>query len=292
MIIVRLKGGMGNQMFQYAIGQQLAKRLKVDVEYDLTALLDRSRGSDFVYRNLDLDTFELNISTHQQERFLRALSRLKSGRITKYLRESMKKGRAYYLEPSFDFQEELLMAPVDNTVYEGWFQSYKYFEGIEKDLRLHFQFSQPILAQSKSLLHKIESQEAVCLNVRRTDFVSNANLNGIDSSYFTRAVDFIRDCVDKPFLFIFSDDIKWCEENLDFEIPYEVVKHVHKGYKFGNYMSLMSSCKHFIIPNSSFAWWAVWLNEYKDKIVVCPRKWFNDPTVSSEDLVPPEWNRI
>jgi len=98
--------------------------------------------------------------------------------------------------------------------------------------------------------------------------------------------------VDNPTFFIFSDDVEWCRKNLNLGYPRHIVDHSHKGYKFTNYMQLMVECKHYIIPNSSYAWWAVWLNKNKNKHVIAPKNWFNDSSIDTTDLVPKNWIRL
>jgi hypothetical protein len=71
-----------------------------------------------------------------------------------------------------------------------------------------------------------------------------------------------------------------------------IVDHTYKGNKFEIYLELMKSCKHFIIPNSTFAWWAAWLSDNKNKIVVCPQKWFTESKINTNDLIPSNWIRI
>lgn len=292
MIVVRLKSGMGNQMFQYVLGQRLANELNTKVKYDLSAVLDRSRGPDFVYRNFDLDIFNAELDFTHSPELLKVLSKFKSTSITKFFREQVKRGKTYIREEGFYYQKEVMAKPINEGVYEGWFQSYKYLEGIEKEIRRAFTFKNDIIDASRSLYEEILSCNAVCLNVRRTDFVANENLNVTSLSYFEKGAALIAHQVTNPKFFIFSDDVQWCEENIQLPFTMEVVDHSHKGYKFGNYLQLMTACKHFIIPNSSFAWWGAWLSSNKEKIVVAPENWFNDSTIDTSDLIPPQWIRI
>ncbi|MEM6699098.1 MAG: alpha-1,2-fucosyltransferase, partial [Bacteroidota bacterium] len=99
--------------------------------------------------------------------------------------------------------------------------------------------------------------------------------------------------LEHPHFYVFSDDMEWCEQHINIEghqVTY--VQHSMKGKKFGNYLQLMKNCKHFIIPNSSFAWWATWLNENPQKIVIAPKMWFTDPKYDTTDLVPSDWVRM
>jgi hypothetical protein len=95
-----------------------------------------------------------------------------------------------------------------------------------------------------------------------------------------------------PHIFVTSDDLEWCRANLRFNYPVTILGRETKGYKYGEELALMARCKHFLIPNSTFAWWAAWMNPSKDKIVVCPKPWFRDQTIDSADLIPSQWIRI
>lgn len=291
MIIIRLKGGMGNQLFQYAFGRQLAHQLKTDLKLDLCSLLDRSKG-DFVYRDYDLPVFNINADFVHPPSVLRAVSKLKSSSVTRFIRGRIDRGRSYIKEAHFHVHPELLEHAQDDAVYEGWFQSPKYFADVADDLRKEFTFRYPLLPESVAIAEQISRVNAVCLNVRRTDFLKVDTLNTTNLDYFLRGAAYVAEKVTQPHFFVFSDDVDWCREHIQLHHPVEVVDHRHKGYKFGNYLQLMSSCKHFIIPNSSYAWWAVWLNGEKDKQVVAPKNWFNDPNIDTSDLVPKEWVRL
>jgi len=136
----------------------------------------------------------------------------------------------------------------------------------------------------------------VCLNVRRGDFVSiriTSQQHGVcEADYFSRAVNIIGEKENNPHLFIFSDDIEWCRANLRFEYPSTIVDHAYAGKKFGQYLQLMSMCQHYIIPNSSFGWWAAWLCSNPGKIVVTPQRWYQNPQMDTQYLIPDSWIRI
>jgi len=291
MIIIRLKGGMGNQMFQYALGLKLSKLLETELRIDLSSLLDRSKG-DFVYRNYDLSIFQVPGKFLNSPGLLKTLYRPKLSIVTKLLRQYLNSGRIYIKEKHFHFQPEILSDPQSNAIYEGWFQSFRYFEGVEDILREQFSFKHLILTKSQGLLQRINNSNAVCLNVRRTDFLKVDALNTTNLDYFLKSAKHMASILEQPHFFIFSDDIEWCQENIILDHPTEIVDHQHKGEKFGNYMQLMIACKHYIIPNSSFAWWAVWLNQNPDRKVIAPQNWVNDKNIDTSDLVPPNWIRF
>ncbi|RME93924.1 MAG: alpha-1,2-fucosyltransferase [Bacteroidetes bacterium] len=162
-----------------------------------------------------------------------------------------------------------------------------------QELRQDFQFRDPLTGTTAELGTEMATTQAVCLNVRRTDFLQTAMLNTTNLAYFERAIAYMCQVVEKPHFYVFSDDVAWCEANLKVVgYPLTVVSHRHKGRKFSDYLQLMSLCRHYIIPNSSFAWWATWLNPRPEQIVVAPKNWFSDPTIDTSDLIPQEWIRL
>lgn len=292
MIVVRLKGGMGNQMFQYAFGKALAQILGTSVQFDCAVLLDRARGRDFVYRDYDLDIFNVQPEFSVQPDRLRTLFKLKSATVSRYIKRWAAQGRTIYKEKHFHVEQALLQQPPDGVLYDGWWQSFRYAALIEEEVRKAFEFQDSILLESQPLLEQINNTNSVCLNVRRTDFLTTPALNATNLAYFLRAAAHMAERVQNPSFFVFSDDVEWCREHIKLPHPVQVVAHTHKGRKFGNYMQLMKACKHFIIPNSSFAWWAVWLNEQQEKHVIAPKKWFNEGNHDTTDLVPENWIRL
>ena len=293
MIIVRYKGGMGNQMFQYAFGRQLARQLEAELVFDPTNLLYRNNPPDFVYRNYDLDVFSpREVSFLAPPNLLAPVYNLRLKKLSQVVNWAVKRGLPVLKEPHFYFNSGVLASAKEGIIYDGWWQSPKYFAGVEKEIREDFRFSRQIIPESRELLARIENSNAVCLNVRRTDFLKVDTLNATNQEYFERGADYLGRKLSEPRFFVFSDDVAWCRDNIKTGYPTEFVGHEHKGFKFGNYMQLMTRCKHFLIPNSSFAWWAAWLNTGPDKLVVAPENWFTDPTIDTTDLVPDSWVRM
>jgi hypothetical protein len=283
---------MGNQMFQYAFGLGQAARLNTSLKLDCSALLDRARGKDFVYRDLDLDIFEANPEFGMDPALLRRIYKIKSSALSRTVKKIAARGLTVVKEKHFHVDTSLIENPVDQALYDGWWQSERYFKNVKEQLNEAFQFREEVLPASQEVFNKIKNTNAVCLNVRRTDFLTTPTLNATNLEYFLAAARRMADLVENPHFFVFSDDLAWCQENIRLDHPVEVVTHDHKGKKFGNYLQLMKNCKHFIIPNSSFAWWAVWLNKSKDKQVIAPKNWFNEGDFDTTDLVPDDWVRL
>jgi hypothetical protein len=291
MLTVRLKGGLGNQMFQYAFAKALSYASEQPFQLDLRFLNDRTPRKGFVFRNYDLDLFNVEPQIgkplkYYPGQFYFEMAYDKIHRINKM--PSIFRSTSIYYEKSFQFDKEIL----NNKKYkyfDGYFQSYKYFDNIKSEILSDFTFREKIEQKGFEMLDKIKNKNSICLNVRRGDFVNGKVVAEIPSSYHYRAVDFILDKIDDPNIFVFSDDINWCINNLKFQCPTTFVSHDYKGNRFRTYMELMINCKHFIIPNSTFAWWAAYLNTNLDKIVITPKNWFESKYIDTNDLVPDSW---
>lgn len=299
MITVKLQGGLGNQMFQYAAAKSLAKATGQAFQLDLTFLLNRLPRKDFVFRNYDLDIFNIT----PQLSCLSRLSQLESNlpfigqRLIVEFKKRLKL-KSYFREKTDYCFDQDFFSLADDVYLDGYFQSYKYLEGIKEELIYDFSFKNQLSSATAELANEIKSCESVCLNVRRADYVAsplNSSFFGVmPIAYFSEAIEVIKTKLKQPKLFIFSDDIKWCQENLKLPAEYIFVGSEYAGEKFGDYLHLMTLCKHFIIPNSTFAWWGAWLSRNPDKVVVAPKKWVRDEKLNAntEDLIPGNWIRI
>lgn len=295
MIIVRLEGGMGNQMFQYALGRTLSIKYNIPLGLDLSYLLDRTSHPafrKFVFRNYDLDVFNISAEIISPSK-VPLLHRLYfSGKLRIYFDIFRKKFfRFRGIEKSFHFDPKIFSKGPNIYLHGNW-QSPKYFESIKDLIHKEFTLKKPLPKEIKKLRAEISRNSSLCINVRRADFVDNSFHGTIGKEYYNQAIDIVTklNFIDK--IYIFSDDLKWCRENLQFNLPTIFVDHQYAGEKFENYLILMSACKNFIIPNSTFAWWAAWLSSKRDKIIVAPKKWFLDEKINTNDLIPKEWIRI
>ncbi len=297
MIIVQLLGGMGNQMFQYALGKHLSIKNNAALKLDTSTLLDWAPGRHLVNRSFDLDIFNINIEIATKKDISRYSTQLmtRPEKVIFHLKRKLNINPAYK-EKAFNYDEAVLQLK-DDQYLAGLWQSYKYFEEIDTQIRSDFQVKEPISNNSAEIEQQIKQTNSVCINIRRTDYVSvkqTADVLGfIGLEYYRDAIGLLKNKITDLNIFVFSDDIEWCKQNLNTgTIPITYVDHSHAGKKFGDYFQLMQACKHFIIPNSTFAWWAAWLNTSKNKIVIAPKKWMNDTSINTKDLVPASWIRI
>jgi hypothetical protein len=293
MIIVKLMGGLGNQMFEYAAGRALALKFDTPLKCDTTFLLDRTI-KNIVFRDFDLDIFpNISFPTASAEE-IHSLTTSKKSFIHK-IAAKISKSTTYFKEQSFAY-DKTFESLGSNTYLDGYWQSEKYFKPVEAEIRNDFSFSAFQIASNEELKKHILSCNSVCLNVRRGDFVnhegssSHHGFTGLD--YYNKGFEVIRSKINDPHYYIFSDDIEWCRANITPGTETTFVGHEVAGKKFADYLQLMTNCKHFLIPNSSFAWWAAWLNTHEQKVVITPKKWFNDPSIKTNDLIPSDWIRI
>lgn len=271
-------GGLGNQMFQYAVARNLSLKHNVELKIDLSFLNNRNMGSNFVYRDYDLNLF--NIKPDFEIDF--------SKRIV-----HSNQPHFHYSKSYIDSISNLLLEG-NSVLLDGYWQSPFFFSEFEEEIRKDFEFINKVeneTGEIKEMLNLIESTNSVMLNVRRTDYLNTSFHGVMGMDYLNKAKDIIEQKVENPHYFIFSDDVNWCKENINFE-NMTLVDHRYKGEKFGYYLQLMSKCKHFIIPNSTFAWWAAWLNTIDSKVVVAPKQWFTDNNINTSDLISKNWIRI
>ena len=289
MIIVRLQGGLGNQMFQYASARSLAHKLGVDLGLDLT-WFDNVDQVD-TPRHYELDCFNIGATIVQPGAY--KLKGSNNGVLRRLgIKRSPSLELSEYKEQHFHYNEHFLDLS-DNTLVEGYFQSEKYFKQCRDTILKDFEWLEPPSEQNHKLLKKIQAENSVSLHVRRGDYISNKNANEFHGSkglgYYNKAIEEITKKVNKPTFYVISDDPGWSQDNIKIKHHTTYVSHNKKGCED---MRLMKSCKHNIIANSSFSWWAAWLNTNPGKQVIAPKKWFNDPRVNTSDVIPQEWIKL
>lgn len=292
MIIVRLSGGMGNQMFQYAMGRALSIRNKTMLGLDLHDLLDRTPRPGFMFRDYDLDLFTIAAEVIPQSGvpfWYRSWGTGKIALYTTLFRRKFFGGKGR--EKGFKLDLGILSLGPD-TYLDGYWQSYKYFESIADVIRRDFTLQNSLSLPIQALQREIEAKNAVCLHVRRGDYVGNSFHETVFKDYYDQALAILTSKTSIEHIYIFSDDIAWCRDNLTFPFPVTFVGDEYAGERASGHLALMRACSHFIIPNSSFSWWAAWLSVRPDKIVIAPKKWFTDESIDTSDRIPEDWIRI
>lgn len=294
MIISKIIGGLGNQMFQYSFGRSLSLDLDQELGLDLNSYKVQF---GLTPRNYELDIFNHagRISTFQEIRRLIGNDYINKI-VNRLLGVDLKiRKKQYFREKSDHSFVAIDVSRFKDGVYlEGFWNSERYFIDHEKEIRNDFLFKKKLSGANKEIALDMGKNDSISIHVRRGDYVSSEATNkfhgtcGLD--YYKKAVDLINKRVKNPKYFVFSDDMEWVKENLKIRSAVYVEGNI--GDKSYIDMQLMSLCKHNIIANSSFSWWGAWLNSNAKKIVVAPKKWFNDTSVDTTDLVPEGWIRL
>ncbi len=290
MVIVRLCGGIGNQMFQYAAGRRHASKAGAELKLDVS-WFDANKGRSYSLHHFNIRE---SFASEKEIRRLKYLSPSLHERILQGLglRPSQPlPAPSYIKEKSNRFNLEILSLS-DEVYLEGYWQSEKYFSDAQNTIRNEFTLRSPLSSEGERIIDLINSKVSVSLHVRRGDYVSDTSANrhhGLCSmEYYDRSVRYIADHIKDPHFFIFSDDLLWCRQNL--HIPFHASFIDHNGPE-RDYedIHLMNLCKHHIIANSSFSWWGAWLDPRPGKLVLGPKKWFAQEERSARDLIPPDW---
>ena len=290
MIIIRLMGGLGNQMFQYAAAKRLAVACDVEMKLDTG-----------FYRRYDSRSYALDAFPIFEEIAIRAeIRRLRyGGKPWWRLQTNRARHAAKELSPShvkeqhFHFDEGILNLGCD-AYLEGYWQSERYFSDIADEIREIF-LVRNVSEEALSMADRIKSCQSVSLHVRRGDYVEDKKASKVFHSlsvdYYKRAVDHLEKKVKSFKIYLFSDDLQWAQTNiaLDFEIT-----PVNAGRELPPVedMWLMSQCDHNIIANSSFSWWGAWLNDHDAKTVIAPLDWFCSRDYDTSNLIPTGWLRL
>ena len=292
MIISDITGGLGNQMFQYAMGRALALKSAQTLRLDTCSFNRHPQHQGFELNRV----FKLSAQVATSADINLLLGWQSSRNVRRFLiRTGLSRfsRKAHVVEPHFHYWSEI--EKLSRPCYlSGYWQSAKYFQNFSAEIRQDFWFKPPLAGRNLEIAKQISGVDSISLHVRRGDYVNNPGANathGVCSpNYYHEAISYISDRVVDPHIFIFSDDIPWVKENLNINIPCSFIDH-NRGLESFNDMRLMSMCRHHIIANSSFSWWGAWLGQGETKIVVAPGKWFaiNKSVV---DLIPDNWVRL
>lgn len=288
MIKVKAIGGLGNQLFQYATARAIAEKRGDGV------VVDMSDFSSYKTHPFCLNKFRCKATYESKPKLINKL--LSNEKI----RNSLQKLgfiKKYYFETQLPFNEDVLLNNSINYL-TGYFQSEKYFLSIREclleELTLIEDLNIAEIAVSKAIKN---AKNSISIHIRRGDYVSNEGANkthGVcDSDYFKKALNYFseRKLLDEHTeLFIFSDDIEWCRNNLSFDYKMNFVDGSSERPEVD--MVLMSQCKHQVISNSTFSWWGAWLNKNDEKVVVAPKEWFKSTDLDSTDIVPNQWIKL
>jgi hypothetical protein len=260
MIITKLQGGLANQLFQWAYGKSLSEKYNTPLYLDLSSYTQQIGNTSREYSLVKFPNLNVNLPSD------------------KLVLTNVKK-----LQDNFTYNEIKYDDSVDYYL-DGYWQSEKYFKEFESVIKEELKPNQDILDK----LNKTPfiNKNVVSMHIRRTDYTTSNGYHPVQTiDYYKRGLEVIGDY---DYIFVFSDDIKWCKENLNFDNMIFI-----EGLDDVEDLWLMSMCKHNIIANSSFSWWGAWLNSNPDKKVIAPSNWFGErANLNTSDIIPSEWIKI
>lgn len=287
MIISRITSGLGNQLFQYAVGRHLSLKNKTPFYVDLSYYLHQY--SDDTSRSFKLGNFSVPYRILQESpvEYVSKATKLLPNRSLKPLFLFLK-------EKQFHYDAQVLRSRAGCLILEGFWQSEAYFQESAEIIRRDLQLSSTPSPEFDQYLQQIRDMPVpVSIHVRRGDYVNHPEFSktfgfiGLD--YYKKAIRYVTKEIKNPHFFVFSDDKEWVRENLPLPSDSVFVQNTGPTGDVAD-LVLMSHCKHHIIANSSFSWWGAWLNPDPDKLVITPKNWYKDkPDWDTRDLLPSTW---
>jgi hypothetical protein len=266
MIVVQMVGGMGNHMFQYALLKRMSENNEVFYETSETKKFYK------YYKGFELNDI-FNISQGSELNDFSVINKLER-----------------FQENTWPRFNPAVLDKKDTYLCGNW-QNIGYFPK-EEELRKEYTFKRELDVKNKEILKQIEDSESVAIHIRKQDYTKNPGyfFQADWMNYYGMAVSRIAaKTSSKPSFFVFSDDIEWCKKSLFIKATF--VSNV--GYEnVWKDLLLMSKCKHIITANSTFSWWAAWLNANPNKIVTTPKQWFLDRSVDSNNITLDNWIKI
>ena len=289
MNIVRLDAGLGNQMFQYAFYCAL-KAVYGDTKIDISEY--KYRRHQYGYELEKIFNVAPSYASARESNAMVDMSKSLCADIRRKIFKRTYKGNGELIEEKESrFQPELLNKT--NAYFVGFWQSEKYFSSVENIVRQEFTFRNELDEKNRQIAEEIKNSTAVAVHIRCGSTAKRrcaAPFGYICTPpYYKKAIDYIESKTDNPRFFIFSNEPAFAKEKLTLpaNVVFVDINHGKNSYKD---MQLMSLCKHNIVANSSFSWWAAWLNANAEKIVVSPDLWLHDGEMP--DIIPETWKRI
>lgn len=273
MLVIRIWEGIGNQMFQYAYARKrMADGIEVFLDLNKAYIEAFPTLRNNALRDNSLQKFNITVPAIDVEKFGKYFYLKKQTKLEKKVCFLAEKGWWPYsfVEEEKEFFSKKVACIKRNAYLKGWFQDQRYFEGIRKDL-LHEFTPKKKIKISSDILKMIRSENSIAIHVRRGDYVKLGRT--LPTVYYLRAKEMLEKKIINPIFFIFSDDYRWVKENIQWGESAKVF-YIDEICELEDYeqLLLMSKCRAQIISNSTFSWWAAWLNTFNEKLVVIPKK--------------------
>ncbi|TRZ49946.1 alpha-1,2-fucosyltransferase [bacterium] len=292
MIIIRMKGGLGNQLFQYATGRALAIRKGVALKLDTSWFGNQSK------RQYQLSHFKITAAIATPDEVAKLRGENVSG-IRAWVSRYLQSLRPYYKRSVFNEQyfyfDTLVFNAARDVYLEGYWGSEKYFTVVAETIRSELTVKDPWDDENWGMYQQICEVDSISLHVRRGDYANDpANNQAFGTcalEYYYQALALLIGRLRNPHVFVFSDDIEWVQKNLVLKAPHTYMSHNGPGREYED-LRLMSHCRNHITANSTFSWWGAWLSPFQDKIVIAPKRWYRNMNRDTRDLLPRDWIQV
>jgi hypothetical protein len=315
-MVIRVGGGLGNQMFQYVFYKYL-KQSGINASLDISFFSTVNENSHIKYKldyfkldDLNTVSFESCIEMIDFAEYSNLIAVLNSdleikfkvrGIVRKIIRSIFKvakipfkvKGTHYIEWEEHDLHK--IFNRRDNLYVQGYFQKYKYADSIRDDILSDFSFNFDLSDYMKSILEDIENNYSISMHIRRGDYLGKKEFTICTMQYYLNAIEYLKSINLNGKYYLFSDDIKWAKDNFSFLEDYLVVDTSLEKFSDLCDLYLMTKTKNNIIANSTFSWWGAWLNTNPNKIVIAPDKWLGgklSDRVHIDEICPPDWIRV
>lgn len=292
MIVTRIWGGLGNQLFQYAFGYAIAKDNGEELRLD-TTFYGKQHNSRQTERTLDM--FKLPINNKKEinpVEISRLITFLQKPSVNYLIRRLLPKairiGKLTYVkEDKLQYLPEVTNVNNKYVYYDGYWHSDRYFAKYREEIIEQFVYSnKSIEDEYSSFITDAPDGETVAVHIRRGDYITQNNPNAMGIEYYRAAIEKAKTIIKKPIFCFFSDDPEWVKNNFS-NIPQLIIANYHRSLNDIEEFQLMAKCKHQIISNSSYSWWAAWLNNNNNKIVIVPKVWHG-----KKDMMLDSWIKI
>lgn len=284
MKIVKILGGLGNQMFQYAFYLSLLNK-------GLDAKIDTTHFKDYTLHNgFELEKIFRISPNHATLSEVKKYSKSHSQNfISNAKRKLLTLAKIRHKEKRYSIYDRKVYQGYKNKYFEGYWQNELYFKNIRNTILQNFSFKNTINERNKAILSQINNTNSISIHIRRGDYINHPFLGDICTlDYYHASIKKIKKNISKPVFYFFSDDIDFCKTHFSNSESHFI--DWNKGESSYWDMYLMSQCKHNIIANSSFSWWGAWLNTNPNKIVIGPSKW--NSRDNQFNVLPENWHKI
>lgn len=302
MIIVKIYGGLGNQLFQYATARSIAiklnRKLFIDDSWykNFDLLEDYNKPNASTKREFLLQKFNIKsniLNTYHLNWIKRLRIRSKNNKFFTFLKKYPLNSLSFNIINQSNYSYDLVTNSTKIYLTGNW-QNNDIIENHRKSLISEYKPKQSISEENNHYLMSISSSNSVALHFRRGDYVSKPLSRKVhticSNDYYSEGIELLRRKTNNLQLFIFSDDIMWVKDNFDFKDNVTYIS--NEGPEF-EHLYLMSQCKHQITANSTFSWWAAWLNNNPEKIVITPEYWYYDKKLNDTVIrIPKDWLKI